>query len=55
MTLRRWGHVHAGGESCARAGEGVTLEKSIFFDNPVYIYIYIYKTRMHYVQVDCEI
>ena len=27
MTLRRWGDVHAGGESCARAGEGVTLEK----------------------------
>ena len=27
MTLRRWGGVHAGGESCARAGEGVTLEQ----------------------------
>ena len=27
MTLRRWGDVHAGGESCARAGEGVTLEQ----------------------------
>ena len=27
VTLRRWGDVHAGGESCARAGEGVTLEK----------------------------
>ena len=27
MTLRRWGHVHAGGESCARAGEGVTFPK----------------------------
>ena len=25
MTLRRWGDVHAGGESCARAGEGVTF------------------------------
>ena len=28
MTLRRWDDVHAGGESCARAGEGVTLEKA---------------------------
>jgi len=28
VTLRRWGDVHAGGESCARAGEGMTLEKS---------------------------
>ena len=27
MTLRRWGDVHAGGESYARVGEGVTLEK----------------------------
>jgi len=27
VTLRRWGDVHAGGESCARAGEGVTLEQ----------------------------
>ena len=27
MTLRHWGDVQAGGESCARAGEGVTLEK----------------------------
>ena len=27
MTLRRWGDVHAGGESCVRAGEGVTLEQ----------------------------
>ena len=27
MTLRRWGDVHAGGESCARAGEGVALEQ----------------------------
>ena len=27
MTLRGWGDVHAGGESCARAGEGVTLEQ----------------------------
>ena len=27
MTLRRWGDVHAGGESCARAGEEVTLEQ----------------------------
>ena len=27
MTLRRWGDVHAGGESRARAGEGVTLEQ----------------------------
>ena len=26
MTLRLWGDFHAGGESCARAGEGVTLE-----------------------------
>ena len=26
MTLRRWGDVHSG-ESCARAGEGVTLEQ----------------------------
>jgi hypothetical protein len=25
VTLRRWIDVHAGGESCARAGEGVTL------------------------------
>jgi len=25
--LRRWGDVHAGGESCAHAGEGVTLEQ----------------------------
>jgi len=22
VTLRRWGDVHAGGESCARAGGG---------------------------------
>ena len=27
MTLRCWGDVHAGGESRARAGEGVTLEQ----------------------------
>jgi len=27
VTLRRWGDVHAGGESCARAGEGVTFPK----------------------------
>jgi len=27
VTLRRWGNVHAGGESCGRAGEGVTLEQ----------------------------
>ena len=27
MTFRRRGDVHAGGESCARAGEGVTLEQ----------------------------
>ena len=27
MTSRGWGDVHAGGESCARAGEGVTLEQ----------------------------
>jgi len=27
VTLRRWGDVQAGGESCARAGEGVTLEQ----------------------------
>ena len=27
MTLRRWGDVHAGGESCEHAGEGVNLEK----------------------------
>ena len=27
MTLRHWGDVHASGESCARAGEGVTLEQ----------------------------
>jgi len=27
VTLRRWGDVHAGGESCARAEEGVTLEQ----------------------------
>jgi len=27
VTLRRWGDVHAGGEPCARAGEGVTLEQ----------------------------
>jgi len=27
VTLRHWGDVHAGGESCARAGEGVTLEQ----------------------------
>jgi hypothetical protein len=27
VTLRRWGDVHAGGESYARAGEGVTLEQ----------------------------
>jgi hypothetical protein len=27
VTLRRWGGVHAGGESCARAGEGVTLKQ----------------------------
>jgi hypothetical protein len=26
-TLRRWGDVDAGGVSCARAGEGVTLEQ----------------------------
>ena len=26
VTLRCWGDVHAGDESCARAGEGVTLE-----------------------------
>jgi len=26
VTLRRWGDVHAGGESRARAGEGVILE-----------------------------
>jgi len=27
VTLRSWGDVHAGGESCARAEEGVTLEQ----------------------------
>ena len=27
MTLRRRGDVHFGSESCARAGEGVTLEQ----------------------------
>jgi hypothetical protein len=27
MTWIRWGNVHAGGESRARAGEGVTLEQ----------------------------
>jgi hypothetical protein len=27
VTLRRWGDVDAGGESCAGAGEGVTLEQ----------------------------
>ena len=27
MTLRRWGDIHARGESCARAGEGMTLEQ----------------------------
>jgi len=27
VTLRHWGDVQAGGESCARAGEGVTLEQ----------------------------
>jgi len=27
MTLRRWGDVHTGGESCAHAGDGVTLEQ----------------------------
>jgi hypothetical protein len=27
VTLRRWGDVHAGGESCARAGEGVAWEQ----------------------------
>jgi len=27
VTLRRWGDVRAGGESCARAGQGVTLEQ----------------------------
>ena len=27
MTLRRWGDIHAGGGSCARAGEGVSLEQ----------------------------
>jgi len=27
VTLRRRGDVHAGGESCGRAGEGVTLEQ----------------------------
>ena len=27
VILRRWGDVHTGGESCARAGEGVTLEQ----------------------------
>ena len=27
MTLRGGGDVHAGGESCALAGEGVTLEQ----------------------------
>ena len=31
VTLRRWGDVHAGGESCARAGEGVTLETHLRF------------------------
>jgi len=25
--LRSWGDVHAGGDSCARAEEGVTLEQ----------------------------
>ena len=28
VTLRRWGDVHAGGESCERAGEGATFPKS---------------------------
>ena len=37
MTLRRWGGVHAGGESCARAGEGVTFPKSY-----IYICVYVY-------------
>jgi len=27
VTFRRWGDIHAGGESCARSGEGVTLEQ----------------------------
>jgi len=27
VTFRRWGDVHAGSESCARAGQGVTLEQ----------------------------
>jgi hypothetical protein len=27
VTLRGWGDVHAGVESCARAGVGVTLEQ----------------------------
>jgi len=27
VTLRRWGDIHAGGESCALAGEGLTLEQ----------------------------
>ena len=27
MTLRRWGDVDTGGESCVHAGDGVTLEK----------------------------
>jgi len=27
VALRRWGDVHAGGDSCTRAGEGVTLEQ----------------------------
>jgi len=27
MTLRLWGDVHAGGESCALVGKGVTLEQ----------------------------
>ena len=27
MTLRGWGDVHAGGESCACAGERVNLEQ----------------------------
>ena len=31
VTLRRWGDVHAGGESCARAGEGVTLENVDYY------------------------
>jgi len=27
VILRCWGNVHASGKSCARAGEGVTLEQ----------------------------